>query len=364
MSRLQALFDETGQSPWLDCPIRYGLHPGWIDQWEQRGVRGVSVASVVPDLELTAGAAIGDEDVRSCLRTDLGTEDLYWDYAIDRVVNEALVALRPLYDRSEGRDGFVVIGLPPNLAYDIPGLVGSARALHRQLAQPNLMIAVPATDAGVYATRALTSEGISVNPTLIFSLRRYEQVIEAFLSGLETCPGDLSRVHSVASFTLGELDRKVDDSLHRRGSPVVPVLQGKTADALARAAYRMFRDRFKGHRWETLAHRGATVQRPLWVSASSGGSTSLSYANALIGSDSVSAMSEEALQAFEEHGRVATTLRDEYEDASALLDELRILGVDLDLLSDDLERTAIQARVRTYDALLRLMTEKLKSSSD
>jgi transaldolase len=261
MTRLQQLFAEQGQSPWLDNLKRGYLRTGELGRLIGAGIRGVTTNPTIFEHAI-AGSEDYDEQFASLTRRHVGVEDAYWDLLIDDVVH-ALHILRPLHDRSRGGDGFASVELPPSLANNTAGSIVTARSLHQQINEPNLLVKIPATIAGISAIRQMIAEGRNVNVTLIFSLERYEQVIQAYRAGLEACPGDLSGVHSVASFFLSQVDTEVDRRLDRLGADRARALRGRAAVAQAKLAQRIFRARFSGPRWGRLADRGAQIQRPL-----------------------------------------------------------------------------------------------------
>jgi transaldolase len=265
--------------------------------------------------------------------------------------------LRPLYDRSGGRDGFVSVELAPALAHDTQASVQAARALHQRIPEPNLLVKIPATAEGVPAIRKATAEGLSINVTLLFGLDRYEQVIEAYLQGLEAHDGDLSRVHGVASFFVSRVDTEVDRRLEAIGTPAALALRGQAAVAQAKLAYRLFRDRFSGPRWQALAARGARPQRPLWASTSTKNPAypDTVYVDGLIGPDTVTTLPEATIAAFEDHGTLAATLTQGVQDAQATLERLAAAGIDLDEVAGVLEAEGVAAFASSYDGLLSLL---------
>ena len=182
--------------------------------------------------------------------------------------------------------------------------------MHERISKPNLMVKIPATPEGVPAVQELIAEGRSINVTLLFGLERYEQIIDAYLAGLEACTGDLSRIHSVASFFLSRVDSEVDRHLDRIGSAEALELRGRAALAQANAAYHLFRLRFSGPRWEALAARGARVQRPLWASTSTKNPAypDTMYVDQLIAPDTVTTLTEATIAAFEDHGTVESSI--------------------------------------------------------
>jgi transaldolase len=265
MTKLHQLHDRYGQSPWLTtAPRRRHQRPAAPPRRLRDPGRHLQ-----PDHHRQGRQRLGRLRRQLSALTAAGrdAEASYWSL-VTADLNGALAVLRPLYDQSGGGDGFVSLELAPALAHDTRASVAAARALHRRLAEPNLLVKIPATAEGVPAVHQAISEGLSINVTLLFGLDRYAQIIDAYLEGLEAHDGDLSRVHSVASFFVSRVDIEVDRRLEAIGTPQALALRGQAALAQARLAYRLFRDRFSGPRWQALAARGARVQRPLWASTS------------------------------------------------------------------------------------------------
>ncbi len=330
MTKLHRLYDEQGQSPWLDNLTRPYLRDGTLARLVAAGIRGVTANPTI-FAKAIQGSDAYDEQFAALTAAGRSVSDAYWDLVVDDIV-DALGLLRPTFDASGGTDGFVSIEVAPELARDTEGTVAAARELHKRIARPNLFVKIPATAEGVPAIEAMIAEGRSINITLIFSLPRYEEVIEAYLSGLETFVdrgGDVSTVHSVASFFVSRVDTEVDRRLDEAGTG--EGLRGRAAVAQARRAYQIFRKRFMGERWERLAARGAHVQRPLWASTSTKDPTlpDTLYVDSLIGPDTVNTLPEATIRAFEDHGTLGRTIDTELDGATEVLRRLAAAGVDM-----------------------------------
>jgi transaldolase len=300
----------------------------------------------------------------------MAVDEAYWELVIDDITN-ALAVLRPLYDSSGGTDGFVSLEVAPALAHDTDASIEAARTLHGRIDASNLFVKIPATAEGVPAIRQMISEGRSINVTLIFSLERYGEVIEAYLSGLEelaaTEGADLSRVASVASFFVSRVDTEVDRRLEAiadqaGGARAESALarRGKAAVAQAKLAYQLFQERFSGARWEALAAKGAHVQRPLWASTSTKNPhyADLLYVNSLIGPDTVNTMPDATLDDFLDHGVVARTVDKGLGEAKQDLDGLRSVGVDMADVAQRLEDEGVASFAKSFDELLQQLSEK------
>jgi transaldolase len=269
-------------------------------------------------------------------------------------IGEALTVLRPVHVESDGVDGYVSVEVDPGLARDTDGTIASARELHERIDAANLLVKIPATAEGVPAIRQMISEGRSINVTLIFSLERYAEVIEAYLAGLEAHEGDLAKISSVASFFVSRVDTEVDHRLEAIGTDRALALRGKTAVAQAQLAYELFSNKFSGPRWEALAERGAQVQRPLWASTSTKNPEYVDtlYVDTLIGPNTVNTMPEATLEAFEDHGSVARTVDADTGAARQVFEEVTLAGVDLAAVGNVLEEQGVASFAKSFDELM------------
>ena len=358
MTKLRQLYADHGQSPWLDNLTRGHLRGGELRRLIAAGIRGVTSNPTI-FAKAISGSADYDDQFRDLMRSGATVTDAYWRMVIDDI-EEALAQLRPVYDQSGGADGFVSVELAPDLARDTARSIDAARALHERIAEPNLFVKIPATPVGVPAVRELIGEGRSINITLLFSLERYDQVIESYLAGLEACTGDLSAVHSVASFFVSRVDTEVDQRLEAIGTTEALELRGRAALAQAKLAYQMFRRRFSGPRWEALAARGARVQRPLWASTSTKNPAyaDTTYVDGLIGPDTINTLPEATIAAFEDHGTVATTIGADIEDAQRTLERLEAIGVSMADVGRTLEDEGVAAFTKSFDDLLTTLEDK------
>jgi transaldolase len=358
MTRLERLFSEQGQSPWLDNLKRGYLSSGELTRFIDEGIRGITSNPTIFQKAI-AGQAEYDDQFRSLMEHKESVDDAYWDLVIDDV-QHALELLRPTYDDSAGGDGFVSIEVAPGLANDTEGTIASARQLHERIAQPNVLVKIPGTGAGIPAIRQMIVDGRSINVTLIFSLERYADVIEAYLSGLEACTGDLSRVHSVASFFVSRVDTEVDRRLQKIGTDEALALRGKAAIAQAKLAYELFTQRFKGDRWEALSDRGARVQRPLWASTSTKNPAypDTLYVDSLIGPDTVNTMPDATIDAFERRGTVACTITADLDQAHQVMEDLARVGVDMTEVGHTLEEEGVASFTKSFDELMGALGDK------
>ena len=269
-------------------------------------------------------------------------------------VRQACDLFTSIYESSQGVDGRVSIEVDPRLAHDTDGTIAAGRELWAIIDRPNLMIKVPATVEGLPAITALIAAGISVNVTLIFSVKRYGQVIEAFMKGVEQCE-DSSTVHSVASFFISRIDSSVDALLKKNGSPEATALLGKAAIANAHLAYQLFEEKFDSERWNALASKGAHKQRPLWAST---GVKDPSYEDTryvveLIAPDTVNTMPQSTLDALIDHGVIrGNTISGHYPQAVEVLKSLSALGISLDEITTELEIDGVKKFAQAWDELL------------
>ena len=358
MTRLEELHSVGGQSPWLDNLRRDWVRGGELARWVERGVRGVTSNPSIFQKAIS-GSQDYDAQFRELVAAGTDVTAAYWDL-VTTDIEEALAVLRPTFDSSEGGDGYVSVEVAPSLAHDAAGTVAAALDLHRRIDEPNLYVKIPGTTAGVDAIEKVIGQGHSVNVTLLFGLARYDEVIEAYLSGLETCDERLHQISSVASFFVSRVDTEVDKRLEAIGTEAALALRGKTAVANAQLAYALFLERFSGPRWEALASRGARVQRPLWASTSTKNPAypATLYVDTLIAPDTVNTMPEATLDAFEAHGTLARTADADFDGARKVLDDLATVGVDLDDVTRQLEDEGVASFEKAFDELISSLTTK------
>jgi transaldolase len=358
MDRLVQLFDEFGQSPWLDNLKRGYLISGELAALRDRGIRGLTSNPTILQRAIE-GSADYDAQFKEIAQPDRTALDDYWALVYQDIFG-ALDVFAPLYEAADGGDGFVSVEVDPGLAHDTAGTVAAARHLHGTIDRPNLFVKIPATAEGVPAINTMIAAGKSINVTLIFSLERYADVMEAYISGLEACEGDLSRVASVASFFISRVDTEVDRRLEAIGSPEALALRGQAAIAQGKLAYKLFQAAFAGPRWEALQARGARLQRPLWASTSTKNPAypDTMYVDALIGPHTVNTLPDATIDAFVDHGTLARTVDADVDAAEATWAALGEVGVDVDDVAAQLEREGVSAFQKSFDELLGALTTK------
>lgn len=350
---------EAGVSIWLDTLSRELLHSGGFDAL----IRDFGVTGATSNPTIFAKAIAGSDRYDAQLRelASRGSHDLqelFFGLALDDV-RDAARALRPTFDATEKRDGFISFECTPDLADDSEATIAQATELWQRLDQPNVMIKVPGTEAGLPAIEELTRRGVNVNVTLLFSVERHEQVMAAYLRGLTArlqAGRRVETVRSVASFFLSRIDSKIDPQLPESSS-----LRGRVAIASARVAYARYASTFAGDEWERLTAHGATPQRPLWASTGTKNPdySDVRYVAELIGPDVVSTMPEQTLRAFADHGHVARTVDADPEAARRTLLELEAAGIDLATATGQLEREGVRSFCDSYHELLDRIESKL-----
>jgi transaldolase len=365
MNRLKAL-REAGVSIWLDTLSRELLDSGDF----ARLIADCAVTGATSNPTIFAKAITGsdlyDDQLRAAVESGPSTpQELFLELALDDV-RRAAELLRPAYDESGGRDGFVSFECTPDLADDTAATIEQALELWERLARPNVMIKVPATEAGVPAIEELTARGVNVNVTLLFSVARYEQVIDAYVRGLErrlAAREPLDSIASVASFFVSRVDAKVDPLL-----PPDSGLRGQVAIANARLAYARYLDRFSedpclaGDRWLALFQAGARPQRPLWASTGTKDPaySDVLYVEKLIRPDVVNTIPEGTLRAFADHGEVEQPLP-VAGAAHATLRRARDAGIDIEAVTSELEREGVRSFCDSYHELLGCIRAKVQS---
>ena len=360
MNRLLALAGQ-GQSAWIDYIRRALLDSGELERLvREDGVAGVTSNPTIFEKAI-GGSADYDAQIRGVLAEEPGIDprELFERLALDDI-RAACEVLRPVFDRTGGADGFVSFEVAPSLAHDTRATVAEARRLWQAIGRPNAMIKVPATPAGIPAVEELIAAGVNVNVTLMFSLDHYEQVAQAFLRGLQRCP-DPSRIASVASFFVSRVDTLVDRALSEKGTPEALSLRGRAAIANSRLVYRRFLEIFGGPSFAPLRARGARPQRPLWASTSTKNPDyrDVVYVEELVAPDTVNTLPPATIDAFRDHGEVrGATAAEDPEGAERTLDALRAQGIDLDEVTERLQRDGVASFARSYDELIAALARK------
>ncbi len=353
-----------GQSVWLDFIRRALLEDGTLARLiAEDGLAGLTSN---PAIFHQAIAEHGDYDgaIASLARDGADAVTIYETLAMADIC-AAADALAPVHAQSGGRDGYVSLEVSPHLAHDADATVSEALRLWRHVGRQNLMIKVPATPAGLIAIRRLVAAGISVNVTLLFSVARYRETAEAYLSGLEdraAANQALDNVASVASFFLSRIDTQVDHQLDALATPEARALRGHAAIACARLAYQEYLGLIASPRWQALAGRGARSQRLLWASTGTKDPAyrDVYYVEPLIGRDTVTTLPPDTLEAFRGHGRAAARLEEDVEGAHALPGCLAALGIDLAAVAASLESEGIAKFIAPHDRLISHLAQRTK----
>ena len=355
-TRLQQVA-ELGQSVWLDFLSRQLLQSGELERMvRDDAITGVTSNPTIVQKAISAGDAY-DEQLRELFETEDDPKELFIALA-SQDVGDACDLLRRVWDEGcRGCDGYVSIEVDPGLAHDTEATIAEAVRLHESIERPNLYVKIPATKAGLPAIEDMIAAGRSINVTLIFSLERHREVMEAYIRGLERLVsdgGDPGKVASVASFFVSRVDTEADKRLEDIGTEEALALRGKLAIANAKLAYEHYREAFSGDRWEALASKGATRQRCLWASTSTKNPEyrDVVYVEELIGPQTVNTMPLETIEAFEDHGRVERTLGEGLDQARQLLADLERVGVDYDDVTDTLEQEGVQKFADSFEELL------------
>ena len=361
---------KQGQSIWIDYLSREMLDSGALERLIDEGVVGVTSNPTIFEQAISAGKGY-DDGLRAARARTSDAKEIFLELAV-RDVTDACDVLRRVYDdgmrrakeaRRAGRssltgphaDGFVSIEVDPLFAYDAEATKAEALRLHAMIDRPNLLVKIPATKEGLPAIEDMIAAGKSINVTLIFSLERYVEVAEAYVRGLErliAAGGDPSTVASVASFFVSRVDTEVDRRLDELGGH--DDLKGKLAVANAKLAYQRYKQIFAGERWESLAAKGATSQRCLWASTSTKNPaySDVLYVEELIGPETVNTLPEKTIRAFQDHGRVRPSLEEGIEEAQALLEQLKSVGIDYADVTEKLERDGVKAFADSFSKLM------------
>jgi transaldolase len=352
-SRLHEL-SELGQSVWIDFLSRQLLQSGELERMmEDDAVVGVTSNPTIFHKAISAGDDY-DEQLREVLAEEDDPKEVFLRLAVQDV-QDACDVLRRVWDGGGGKDGYVSIEVDPNFAYDTDATIGEAQRLHELVDRRNCFVKIPGTKPGLPAIEEMIARGRSINVTLIFSLQRYAEVVEAYLRGLERLVengGDPRKVASVASFFVSRVDTEADRRLDEVGAPAE--LKGKLAVANAKLAYARYKELFSGQRWEALRAKGAQTQRCLWASTSTKNPDyrDVLYVEELIGPETVNTMPEETIRAFQDHGEVGPTLERDLDEAKRVFERIAEAGVDYDDVVVVLEREGVEKFSDSFRELL------------
>lgn len=357
-TKLHDVYKKVGQSIWLDYIRRSFVESGELQRMIDDGLRGITSNPSIFE-EAIAKSDDYDGSVQELVAQDKSVNEIYEQLAVADIQSAADL-LRPVYDESDGNDGYVSLEVSPNLAYDTEKTIAEARHLFSAVDRPNVMIKVPATAAGIPAIATLIGEGININVTLMFSLKHYEDVADAYLRGLERLllnGGDLSKVASVASFFVSRVDTAVDDKLDELGNSD---LKGTIGIANAKLAYVRYLSVFGSERFQRLAAKGARPQRVLY------GSTSVKnpaypdtlYVDNLMGANTVNTLPQATIEALKERGTISSGLTQGLDQAREQLVQLGALGVNLEEITQQLQDDGVSKFAKAFDGLIASISDK------
>ena len=361
MANLIKEVNRLGQSIWLDYIRRNLITSGELRRLVQDGISGLTSNPTIFHKAI-AHSNDYDEALKALLKIKPDADiDTIYEYLALEDIRMAADILRPVYETSAGIDGFVSLEVSPHLAYDTEVTIAGARRLWRLVERPNLMIKVPATPQGIPAIETLTAEGINVNATLMFSQSHYEAVSQAYIRGIKRNPNP-QQVASVASFFVSRVDTYTDRELEGIRTEAALALRGKAAIANSKLVYKHSREIFLGEEFASERKRGARIQRVLWGSTSTKNPEypDALYVEALIGPDTVNTLPLETINAFRDHGKVRQTLAEGLKEAEQVLAGLEKLGVDLESITERLQRDGVKAFADSFDQLFEALTEKRK----
>ncbi len=360
--RLKRLFTEFGQSPWLDNLKRSYLTSGDLISIRDTGIRGLTSNPTIFQKAIQ-GSDDYSAQFESLTKQNLSPVESYWQLVL-KDIHGALDVFLPLYESSKGLDGFVSVEVDPALAHDQANTLASARELHSKISRPNVMIKIPATQECIPTISTMISEARNVNVTLIFSLGRYQEVMDAYIDGIErlakTHPNKLDSVSSVASFFISRIDTEIDKLLEASDSKHAASLLGTAAINQAKLAYEMFKKTFSGPRWNKLERLGAKVQRPLWASTSTKNPNypDTLYVDNLIGDGTVNTLPDSTLEAFTHHGNLNATIMLNLDRAHEQWNQLETAGVNVSEVAAKLEREGVSSFQNSFNELIGVLAQK------
>src|SRR6476660_6910615 len=362
-TKLHALADVC-QSVWLDYIQRSLITSGGLQGYIDKGLRGITSNPTLFE-EAIADTHDYDEQIQKLAMQQKSAQEIYEELTVEDARMAADV-LRPVFDETGGEDGFFSLEVNPHLAHDTQGTINEAIRLFALVDRPNIMIKVPATQAGVLAFEELIEEGININVTLMFSLAQYDAIAEAYIAAMETRAEkvyNLEQIASVASIFVSRLDTKVDKMLDAFVTPKAEALKGRIGIANAKMVYQHFKQYFQSERWNRLADKGARLQRVLYGSTGTKNPnySDVMYVENLVGPDTVNTIPPKTLEAFMDHGSIALTLETGLDAAREQLNSLADLGINLSDVTQDLLDEGVENFIKPYDSLMKTITEKKAS---
>jgi len=352
-SRLHQL-SALGQSVWIDFLSRDLVHEGELARMmEEDAVTGVTSNPTIFQKAISQGSAY-DDQLRDLVEHEDDAKEIFIALA-GRDVGDACDLMRSVWDGGDGLRGYVSMEVDPTLAYDSAGTLAEAKRLHSLVDKPNLYVKIPGTADGLGPIEEMIALGKSINVTLIFSIQRHREVMEAYIRGIERLiegGGDPRPVSSVASYFVSRVDTEGDKRLEAAGAP--KELQGKLAVANAKLAYQSWKEVFSGERWEALEAKGASKQWCLWASTSTKNPAyrDVLYVEDLIGPETVNTMPEETIRAFQDHGEVALTIEQDLDEARRVFEQVEAAGVSVDDVTHTLEVEGVQKFTDSFEELL------------
>lgn len=350
-----------GQSIWYDFISRDFIASGRMQELVQKGIRGMTSNPTIFEQAIASGNDY-DEQIRTLDQAGSSLEDIATALFVTDI-QKACDVIRPVYDESDGSDGYISLEVSPTLAHETEATVSEARRLWAAVDRPNLMIKIPATPEGIPAIRTCISEGLNVNITLIFSLQQYQAVAEAYIQGLEDRVNngeEINRIHSVASVFVSRIDSMIDGQLTGIGTPEALALQGKAGVANTKLVYKTFLQIFSGERWEKLRAHGSNLQRPLWASTSTKNPEypDLLYVETLIGPHTVNTVPPATLEGILDHGKAVSSVTDGISQAEEDLDQIEKAGISLSGVMDDLLREGVEKFAQSFHTLFEKLQAK------
>ena len=365
--------NQYGQSIWMDNLSRDIIESGELKQSiSERGIRGITSNPAIFEKAI-AGNKIYDDAIEQGIKSDKSVREIYEDLIFTDIRNACDIFM-PVYEETDGLDGYVSIEVPPNLAKDTESTIKEARRYYQTIDRPNLMIKIPGTPEGLPAVEQAIAEGMSVNVTLLFSVQSYIDTAWAYIKGLEKRAAegkDISRVASVASFFLSRIDSNIDDRIDSKLSSAddaakakLEAVKGKVAIANAKIAYQKYKEIFGSDRWKALAEKGANVQRLLWASTSTKNPeySDVMYVDELVGTDTVNTLPPNTIEACADHCDPANRIETDLDAAHQVIDGLKddAVDIDLDAVMDELLEEGIDKFIKPFESLMSSLEDKVK----